>query len=132
MTQKPWKTQNQVSNLDTWEAALMRVWFNLHKRVWSTKVAKEHVRHVQAVRLVGAEFVVNERERLKVIERRCRSVHAYATGQGAEVTAPVGVLVGYNPYRGGAFYRKDTGTDVWAADELHFLPNGTVLAVNPR
>jgi hypothetical protein len=66
-------------------------------------------------------------------KRLGRSVHAYANGHGAEpVAAPVGVLVSYNPYRCGAFYRRDTGADVWAADELHFLANGTVLAVNPR
>lgn len=111
----------------------MRVWFNLHKRVWSTKVGAEPVRHVRAVRLIDAAFVVSERARLKVIERRCRSVHAYAKGEGAEPAAgPVGVEVSYNPYRGGTFYRKDTGTPVYGAAVLHFLPDGRVLAEGPR
>jgi hypothetical protein len=90
------------------------------------------VRHATAYRLVNAEFVVSENARQKVIATQCRSVHAYAKGEAAPVSEASGVQVSYNPYRGGAFYRKDTGEDVWAADELHFLPNGTVLAVNPR
>lgn len=59
-------------------------------------------------------------------------MHAYAKGTPADLDpAPAGVLVSYNPYRGGTFYRKDTGAGVCGADELHFLPDGRVLAVNP-
>jgi hypothetical protein len=77
--------------------------------------------------------VVNERERLKVITNRCRSVHAYASGNAAEpVAEPRGVHVSYNPYRGGTFYRKDTGAPVYGAAVLHFLPDGKVLAEDLR
>jgi hypothetical protein len=110
-----------------------RVWFNLHLRTWSTRRGKVPVRHATALRLVGAVFVVSEVQRQRVLRQRCRSVHAYAAGQLREVCeVPEGaVWVSYNPYRGGAFYRKDTGGDVTGARELHFLPDGRMLAVGP-
>ncbi len=110
----------------------VKVWFNLHRRDWSVKRGTAPVQHYAAFRLVAASFVVSEGARQKVLATRCRSVHAYATGIEAEVIEAAGVHVSYNPYRGGAFYRKDTGADVHTADALHFLPDGRVLAINPR
>jgi hypothetical protein len=76
----------------------MHVWFNLHKRVRSTRTRKAPVRHVNAVHLVGCAFVVSETARQRVIATRCRAVHAYAKGTPADlVPEPAGVLVSYNP-----------------------------------
>jgi hypothetical protein len=110
-----------------------RVWWNLHKRCWSTAAGSTRVRHATALRLVGAVFVVSEAGRQRVLSTRCRSVHAHAKGVLADVAeVPAGaVWVSYNPYRGGSFYRKDTGADVTGARELHFLPDGRVLAIGP-
>jgi hypothetical protein len=112
----------------------MKVWFNLHRRDWSTRASsKDRVQHTAAVRLLGAVCHVNEAERLRVVARRCRSVHAWITGEAAEpIAEPRGVLVSYNPYRGGTFYRKDTGEPVTAAAVLHFLPDGRVLGEGLR
>jgi hypothetical protein len=75
----------------------MRVWFNLHRRDWSTRaVSGARVQPAAAVRLLDAVCHVNEAERQRVIARRCRSVHAWINGTAAKpVTEPAGVLVSY-------------------------------------
>jgi len=113
----------------------VRVWFNLHRRVWSIKEGSEPVRHADYVRLVGVAFRVSEAARQRVLRERRRSVHAYALGVAAGPAAgpPAGaVRISYNPYRGRCFYRPDGGGDVAAAEEVYFLADGTAWAVNPR
>ena len=68
----------------------MRVWFNLHRRDWSTRaVSGARVQPAAAVRLLDAVCHVNEAERQRVIARRCRSVHAWINGTAAKpVTEP--------------------------------------------
>jgi hypothetical protein len=109
------------------------VWFNLHKRRWSIKDGKSRVHHADAVALAGVSFRVSEKARQRVIAGRCREVHAYAAGALVQAdAAPAGaVLVSYNPYRSGSFYRKDDGRDVHAAELVVFLPGGQAWAVNP-
>lgn len=103
------------------------VHWNLHRLVWSVKVGREPVRHTTAVRLLNVTFRVREKARLQVVAQRCRQVHAFAVGTEGPVPSrrPRGaVAVSYNPYRGGSFYRKDTGQPVAGAREVVFLPDG--------
>ena len=112
---------------------MARVWFNLHKRIWSVKEGTVPVRHCEAVALVGVRFVVNEKARQRVIAKRCREVHAYAAGQEATGEAPVeAVGITYNPYRAPTFTRRDDASPVLSADAVYFLTNGLAVAVNPR
>lgn len=62
---------------------LVKVYFNLHKKVFSVKDAKTglvlaHGNHIQ---LREPKFEVNERGRQRVLEEKRKNVHAYVVGQ---------------------------------------------------
>jgi hypothetical protein len=103
--------------------------WNLHKLVWSITVKGRVVAHVPTFALCVARFVVQEGGRQKVIAERCRLVHAYVTGESAEVGAPEGLVqVRYNPYRAGYFHTND-GAPVPAAAYVEFRADGTCWAL---
>ncbi len=113
---------------------MVKLWFNLHRKDWSFQTGKEPVQHATAVVLADVSFRVCESGRLRVVAKKCREVHARAYGTLCDPAdaVPVGAVeVSYNPYRGGQFYRKDTGADVLGASLVYFVQGGKAYAVNP-
>ncbi len=103
-----------------------RVWFNLHKKVWSTKVGKARVAHHTSFCLRDVTFRVQENARQKVLAAKVRSVHAYMVGEAVALSAVPAdaVPVSYNPYKLGSFYRADTMQPLSGAGAVWFTPNG--------
>ena len=112
------------------------VYFNRYKRVWSCRCRKKGVvvHHSPVViASYGGDFIVQDGGRKRVLREKRKNVHAFAridhgliSKDLAEWTAFADTLhgkieVSYNPYRGGSFYRKDTGADVQRADALIML-----------
>lgn len=105
---------------------MTKVHRNLHKACWSIRRKGDKTAHQEAVCLANVVFRVSEAGRAKVLEKRVRSVHAYA--QGEEIPCSVYGLkrerVRYNPYRAGAFLTED-GREVWAAQYAFFHADGS-------
>lgn len=112
------------------------VYYNLHKRLWSCRCRKSGrvIRHSRVICApFESAFVVRESGRLLVLQERRKNVHAFARIDqgltsdnveewGAFVASQEGLIeVSYNPYRGGSFYRKDTGADVGRCSSLLML-----------
>jgi hypothetical protein len=71
--------------------------------------------------IVNVSFQVSEPGRQRVLLKRKRNVHAYATGRlisadPTDIYAPV--KVGYDPYKYGFFFNKETGGKISKADCL--------------
>jgi len=114
------------------------VYYNLHKKVWSCRSRKTgrvtaHARVVIASH--GAAMVVRESGRLRVVKEGRKNVHAFARIDHGIISDDVtgwtafverlhsAVLVAYNPYKAGHFYRKDTGAPVATVASLIMLAN---------
>lgn len=125
------------------------VYFNLHKSVWSIKRGgrvREHAAEVMVLPLDGkpVRFVVSEPGRQRVLREKRKNVHAYVRGNAYLANGmatcnfdelfPLDriVQVSYNPYRGGKFYRKDTGAEVSEADAVYMTTSRVLWAVDPR
>lgn len=83
-----------------------RVYFNLHRKLWSVQTDGRLRAHWADVVLDGpVTFRVQAAGRARVLRERRKSVHAFACGSAREGRAPRrGVRVTYNPYRAGFFY----------------------------
>jgi len=85
------------------------VYFNLHKKLWSIKSKGRVIGHVKHVTIEPTKFHVNEKQRLKVIEKKCRQVHAWINGKlisygdfssHRNLKRPIS----FNPYKCDSFY----------------------------
>jgi hypothetical protein len=111
----------------------VRVHFNLHRKDFSVVDPRTGrvLHNTQWITLRNVEFRVSEKGRQRVIQKKIRSVHAYAIGtlcllEGTERKTQVT----YNPYRCGAFHVRDhPDQPVWKADVATF--NGGYCWINP-
>ncbi|WP_417353557.1 hypothetical protein [Flavobacterium alkalisoli] len=106
------------------------IYFNLHKKLWSVKHKGKVVAHVENVTIQPTKYHVNENARLKVINQKCRSVHAWINGKLIDFEAKEvdGTTVSYNPYKLGQFYDCETFKAFNDLDgKLHF--NSTKKAI---
>lgn len=109
------------------------IYFNLHKRVWSCRSRKTGLVEAHSKVVLCPDpctMVVRESGRQRVLKERRKNVHAFARVEDAYIYGnakdwaafgrdSVGLIqVSYNPYRGGAFYRTDTGEDVTTLSSL--------------
>ena len=112
------------------------VYFNLHKRVWSCRCRKKGlvIHHAPVIIApMGAGLVVRGSGRQQVLRQQRKNVHAFARLDHGSMSKDVQgwaafaeelegqIEISYNPYRAGAFYRKDTGEDVHDVDSLLML-----------
>lgn len=88
----------------------VRVYFNIHRRMFSVQKKTEKGWrlwcHTDFMFLKNVRFIVNEQARLKVIERRRKSVHAFIEGDipnTGEDKFYGKTEVKYNPYHCGNF-----------------------------
>lgn len=62
-----------------------RVYFNLHRKLWSVQIKNAQGRwyvafHAQTVQLEGVRWIVSEAGRQRVVRERRKNVHAFCTG----------------------------------------------------
>ena len=117
------------------------VYFNLHKKVWSLRSKGLVWGHSTLVEIIGARFKVSEAGRQRTIREKKKFVHAGVEGA---VGAPIGnvkslkakyearhgegVSVSYNPFKGSAFFDRETGKSVDSAAVVLMLPGREVVA----
>lgn len=93
----------------------VRVYFNLHKKVWSILHKTERGwrlwGHSPRVTLADVTWKVSEAGRRRVLRERRKNVHAFACGTLLDnENAPEGEYrkVAYNPYKGPYFYDAES------------------------
>jgi hypothetical protein len=97
---------------------------NLHKACWSVRRKGDKTAHTSRIFLSNVEFRVSQAGRAKVLEKKVRSVHAYAIGtEIAPFEGQFWERVSYNPYRAGAFTTL-RGEAIERADIVKFEIDG--------
>ncbi|MFG1544864.1 hypothetical protein [Halobacteriovorax sp. ZH2_bin.1] len=84
------------------------VYKNLHNGRWSVKHKGKVVAHLRELSLKPTKYHVNNNARLKVIEKKCRNVHAWINGEFVYAKKTDGAYdypASYNPYKFAFFYR---------------------------
>ena len=101
---------------------LVDVYFNLRLKLWSvrSRQTRKVIGHYENVILQGCTFRVNQSGRKRVLEERCKNVHAFVSGflrndlLTSDMFDPLRMarLVSYNPYDVETFcYLKDGKPD---------------------
>lgn len=108
----------------------VRVYRNLNVGCWSVLAMSGQykgkvVAHLDSVSIREVEFIVSTAGRARVLERKVKSVHAYA--QGIYVSTDVTpmpsscLVVTYDPYKYGYFYKVDNEScELTEVQELNF------------
>ena len=91
------------------------VYKNLHKDCWSIRQDGLVKAHATAVSLWDCHFRVNKKGREKVLEQKCKNVHAGIKGFIDTANPPIrsGIYVTYNPYKYESFVDRDTKDPVY-------------------
>ena len=94
------------------------VYRNLHNGLISIKSASSGLvlGHAKSVDIVGADFVVNEAGRQRVLKEKQKNVHAYVKGLLLNT-------IGFKPYK-----RRSLGPAYGALDTIHKV---TIVSYNP-
>jgi hypothetical protein len=86
----------------------VKVYRNLHKRCWSIKQNGLVKAHSNEINLFKCEFIVNEKNRQKVIKEKRKNVHAFVKGHlWNHFNLHLVNLIkqaSYNPYKRGSFF----------------------------
>lgn len=97
----------------------VKVYRNLHKGCWSIKQNGLVKAHSDDIHLYNCEFLVNEKNRLKVIKEKRKNVHAFVKGHiwtGANQNLDRRAC--YNPYFKDCFYDIALESRI---DNAHFV-----------
>jgi len=84
----------------------VKVYRNLHKGCWSVKQDGLVKAHSDEINLYDCEFLVNEKNRLKVIKEKRKNVHAFVKGYIWNTPLNLIRQASYNPYARNSFYDK--------------------------
>jgi hypothetical protein len=99
----------------------VRVYFNLHNRLFSVMHGRRVVAHVPRVKLKNVTFKVSEAGRQRVLNEERKNVHAFVEGtfehftDGEPELLPEGVT--YNPYKHSTFIRTKDKSPIHSAKE---------------
>jgi hypothetical protein len=96
----------------------VKVYRNLHKGCWSVKQNGLVKAHSDEINLYDCSFLVNEKNRLKVIKEKRKNVHAFVRGYIWDTPLNLIRQASYNPYARNSFYDKKDGSSVYKA---HFV-----------
>jgi hypothetical protein len=118
-------------SLDQLHGQKVRVYFNLHNRLFSVQHRGRVVAHVPEVALKDVNFRVNEAGRQRVLQEKRKNVHAFVEGtfqhnpDGSQLL-PQGVT--YNPYKYTSFVRAHDKSPIHGAQTavLKNLPHPTI------
>ena len=94
------------------------VYKNLHQDCWSIKQDGLVKVHATEINLYNCSFLVNEKNRLKVIKEKRKNVHAFVRGYIWDTPLNLIRQASYNPYARNSFYDKGDGSSVYKA---HFV-----------
>lgn len=86
----------------------VKVYFNLHNRLFSIMHGRSVVAHVPEVRLTDVKFKVSEAGRQRVLAQQRKNVHAFVEGIFDHIPEKMELLkvgVTYNPYKHASFVR---------------------------
>lgn len=90
----------------------VRVYFNLHKRVWSIQHNGRVIAHCRSLWLHDVVTKISEAGRQRVIRDKRKNVHAFITGVIGRSMMNEGQYNGfvtYNPYKADHFYYANRG-----------------------
>lgn len=90
----------------------VRLYKNLHKNCWSIKQNELVKAHSDEINLFDCKFLVNERNRQKVIKYKRKNVHAFVEGYIWNTPLNLIKQVSYNPYLNNYFYDVDGLTSI--------------------
>jgi len=96
----------------------VKVYRNLHKGCWSVKQNGLVKAHSDEINLYDCEFLVNEKNRLKVIKEKRKNVHAFVRGYIWDTPLNLIKQASYNPYARNSFYDKGDCSSIYKA---HFV-----------
>ena len=82
----------------------VKVYRNLHKGCWSIQQNGLVKAHSDEVNLFDCEFLVNEKNRQKVIKEKRKNVHAFVKGYIWNTPVDLIKQASYNPYANNYFY----------------------------
>jgi hypothetical protein len=78
-------------------------------------------------------MVVRPGGRARVLREGKKNVHAFITGDLAELSPGQGMVpIRYNPYFGSTFTRRDNNEPVRSADAVHLNAEGKAFAYKPK
>lgn len=115
----------------------VRVYWNLHKKVYSVQDAATRVVvcHAEHICLRNVTYKVSEAGRQRVLAEQRKNVHAFLVGEPhcAPFVQPDGDwhYVRYDPYERGEFYNPQSGEVVQSSDMLlagHIFGKPTMVA----
>lgn len=116
--------------------SVVNVYRNLHNRCWSIR-ADGCLYHADSLTIRDCTFKISQTSRRRVLQERCKRVHAFAVGTVCAPIVPDGtwVRIGYDPYRHperpATFFIKATDEDIMRAEVIVFRVDGSVWAKNP-
>lgn len=97
----------------------VRVYFNLHNRLFSVMHGRRVVAHVPRVKLKNVKFKVSESGRQRVLDNQRKNVHAFVEGTFDHLPKGEHELLGegvtYNPYKNSTFIRTKDNSPIHAA-----------------
>lgn len=107
---------------DRWvERKQSKVYYNLHRHLFSIKQRGLVVLHAHRVKLTDVTFQVNEAGRQRVLSEGRKNVHAYVNGvfQGTPEESDIEGYreAYYNPYKTDCFIDKESGEELYRAEE---------------
>jgi hypothetical protein len=82
----------------------VKVYRNLHKGCWSIKQNGLVKAHSDEINLFDCDFLVNEKNRQKVIKEKRKNVHAFVKGYIWNTPVDLIKQASYNPYVNNYFY----------------------------
>jgi adenosine deaminase len=108
---------------DRWvEKKQSKVYYNLHRHLFSIKQRGLVVLHAHRVKLTDVTFQVNEAGRQRVLEEQRKNVHAYVNGvyQGVPNMSSIEDYreAYYNPRTTSVFVDKETWEPLYNAQEV--------------
>ena len=96
----------------------VKVYRNLHKGCWSIQQNGLVKAHSDEVNLFDCEFLVNEKNRQKVIKEKRKNVHAFVKGYIWNTPVDLIKQASYNPYANNYFYDVN---DLVSIHKAHFV-----------
>jgi len=111
---------------------MVTVHLNLRRGDWVVSVKRRVVGYRDTIALHNVSFKISEARRIAVVKQHCREVHAWCVGTVSEAPSLEGAIeITYNPFRCGAFTRRDNGAELTGAEYVIFLPGKRAVAINP-